>query len=235
MGTITWSLHREFHCSQLCCHSHFLGPGSQWCETRQGHQKSDGQRSLSFVFSEQLPHGMLWCACIPSPAPSWQKGKSLPGAPREAKHSCKAPHAFPSAFLCHSSNALCITATEPDCCCLPKTHCTLPSCVSSSLIFPSIPPVTGTAALSFLAFQCLHCWPQPRAWQLSLGQRGAVGRGWTWEAARESRGTSLRVILQGNFEIGKLKSDCKQWHLKTLSHGRESCAAAPSNSSCKAY
>lgn len=47
----------ELHCSQLCCHSQFLGPDSQLCESTQGHQKSDCQRSLSFVSSEQLPYG----------------------------------------------------------------------------------------------------------------------------------------------------------------------------------
>lgn len=37
-----------------------------------------------------------------------------------SKAQLQALHAFPSAFLWHSSNALCITGTEPDCCSLPK-------------------------------------------------------------------------------------------------------------------
>lgn len=51
MGTVTWSLHGVTRlCSQLCCHS-------QWWESTQGHQKSDCQKSPSFVSSEQLPCG----------------------------------------------------------------------------------------------------------------------------------------------------------------------------------
>lgn len=51
MGTVNWSLHGVTQlCSQLCCHS-------QWWECTQGHQKSDCQKSPSFVSSEQLPYG----------------------------------------------------------------------------------------------------------------------------------------------------------------------------------
>lgn len=50
-----------------------------------------------------------------------------------SKAQLQAPHAFPSAILWHSSNALSITGTEPDCCLLPKP--TAPSQVACPLLW----------------------------------------------------------------------------------------------------
>lgn len=224
----------ELHCSQLCCHSQFLGPDSQLCESMQGHQKSDCQRSLSFVSSEKLPYGFPFPLSSDVPASLLLLPYLIRAYDRKASH-CLELLEKQSTAACSSCLSICIFVAQQQCSVhhrhwawlllASKTHCTLPSCVSSSLIFPSIPVVTRRGALSFLVFKCLpcswHCRPRPRAWQLSPGQRGTVGRGWAREAARESRGMSLKAVLQCYLEKRKLwptyrVTGCKQWHLKTL-------------------
>lgn len=169
-----------------------------------------------------------------------------------SKAQLQAPRAFPSAFLWHSSNALCITGTEPDWQQASKTHYTLPSCVSSSLIFPSIPLVTRTGALSFLVLKCLpcsrRCRPQPRAWQLSLGQRHCgegVDLGGSKREQRNVPESSTFNFHCPSVQLRKRKAvtNTESDRLQTvtsenpdLSHGGEGCCAAvPSNSSYKAY
>lgn len=224
----------EFHFSQLCCQSQFLGPDSQWCESTQGHQKSDCQRSLSFVFNEQLPYGFPFPLSSDVPASLLLLPYLIRAYDRKASH-CLELLERQSTAASSSCLSICIFVAQQRCSVhhrhwawllfSAKTNYTLPSCASSSLIFPSISLVTRTRALSFLVFKCLHCSlhcrPQPKAQQLPQGQRGTEGRGWAREAARESRGLSQKVVLQCNFEKGRLwpthrMTGCKRWHLKTL-------------------
>lgn len=143
----------------------------------------------------------------------------------------------------HHRNRAHLLSTTKD----ARAHYTLSSCMSSSLIFPSISLVRGTRVLSFLVFKrlhcSLHCQPQPRAQQLPLGQRGIVRRGWTKEAARESRGMSLESVFPCDFEKENLWPTHRVigYRVQTvasenpdLSHGGESCCAAVlSNSSTR--
>lgn len=200
----------------------------------QGHQKSDCQRSPTFVFSEQLPHGFPFPLSSDLPASLLLLPYLIRAYDRKASH-CLELLEKQSTAASSSCLPICVFVAQQQCSVhyrhwawllfASKTHYTLPSCVSSSLIFPCIPLVTRTRALSFLVFKCLHCSlhrrPQPRARQLPPGQRGTVGRGWTREAARESRGMSLRAALRRSFEKGKLwpthrVTGCKRWLLKTL-------------------
>lgn len=234
----------ELHCSQLCCHSQFLGPHSQLGESTQGHQKSDCQESLSFVSSEQLPHGLPFPLSSDVPASLLLLPSLIRAYHRKASH-CLELLEKQSTAASSSCLSIRIIVAQQQCSVhhrhwawlllASKTHYTLPSCVSSSLISPSIPLVTRTGALSFLVFKCRHCSrpcrPRPRAWQLSSGQGGTVGRGWT---AKESKGMSLKAGLQC-LEIGKRKAvtNTESDRLQTLtsenpdlSHGGESCCAA---------